>query len=154
MKFQMTALLLCAAIAATTMAGAFQKPVGGQLGRKSFEFDGAWIPVKAELGGQAVAAEQLKPIKLTLDRGAYEVSVNGKVIDRGRVNLVAQTAHPAMNVTGTEGPNKDKTFPAIYELAEDTMTICYNLKGETRPTAFKTEKGTHLYLVTYKREGK
>ena len=34
----------------------------------------------------------------------------------------------------------------------DTLRICYDLSGKSRPAEFKTEKGTQLFLVTYKRE--
>jgi uncharacterized protein (TIGR03067 family) len=57
----------------------------------------------------------------------------------------------AMEVTGTAGPNKGKTFPAIYELIGDTLTVCYDLSGKARPSEFKSKAGTHLFLATYKR---
>ena len=34
-----------------------------------------------------------------------------------------------MTITGTEGPNRGKTFPAIYELKDDTLRICDDLSG-------------------------
>ena len=55
---------------------------------------------------------------------------------------------------GVKGPNKGKTFPAIYELAGDTLRVCYDLSGKKRPTEFKTKADTKLYLVTYKRKKK
>ena len=57
-----------------------------------------------------------------------------------------------MEIKGTDGPNKGKTIPAIYELKDDTMRVCYDLNEKKRPTEFKTKAGTNLYLVTYKRE--
>jgi uncharacterized protein (TIGR03067 family) len=57
-----------------------------------------------------------------------------------------------MDITGNEGPNKGKTFLAIYELKGDTLRICYDLSGQARPTEFKTKKDTRLFLVTYQRE--
>ena len=57
-----------------------------------------------------------------------------------------------MTITGTEGPNQGKTFPAIYELKGDTLRICYDLSGAKRPTEFKSIAGTRLYLVTYNRK--
>ena len=56
-----------------------------------------------------------------------------------------------MTITGTEGPNHGKTFPAIYEIKGDTLRICYDLSGVKRPTEFKSVPGTRLYLVTYSR---
>jgi uncharacterized protein (TIGR03067 family) len=57
-----------------------------------------------------------------------------------------------MDITGTDGPNKGKTILAIYERDGDTLRVCYDLSGKSRPTEFKTETGTQLFLVTYKRE--
>ena len=57
-----------------------------------------------------------------------------------------------MDIKGTEGPNKGKTFLAIYELKDDKLTICYDLSGEARPTEFKTKPDTKLFLVTYERK--
>ena len=56
-----------------------------------------------------------------------------------------------MTVTGTEGPNRGKIFPCIYELQGDTLRICYDLSCAKRPAEFKTAVGTRLYLVTYAR---
>jgi uncharacterized protein (TIGR03067 family) len=56
-----------------------------------------------------------------------------------------------MDITGTDGPNKGKTFPAIYELDGDTLKVCYDLSGKERPKALKTESGTMTFLVIYKR---
>ena len=57
-----------------------------------------------------------------------------------------------MIIVGIDGPNKGRTFPAIYELTEDTLRICYDLSGAKRPTDFKAPAGTKLYLVTYLRK--
>jgi hypothetical protein len=57
-----------------------------------------------------------------------------------------------MDIKGVEGPNKGKTCLAIYELKDDKLTICYDLSGESRPTEFKTQPKTQLFLVTYERE--
>jgi hypothetical protein len=34
----------------------------------------------------------------------------------------------------------------------DTLRICYDLSGKSRPTQFKTKEETQLFLVTYKQE--
>jgi uncharacterized protein (TIGR03067 family) len=57
-----------------------------------------------------------------------------------------------MDVKGTKGPNKGKTFPAIYEVKGDTLRVCYDLDGKERPREFKTEKGKKYFLVTYERD--
>ena len=113
--------------------------------------EGTWLPVEGELGGQRFPDEVLKTIKLTMSDGKYTVKV-GEQIDKGTVKLEPTTKPKAMDITGTEGPNKGKTFLAIYELTGDTLRICYDLAGKKRPTEFKTAKDTQQFLVSYKRE--
>jgi len=113
--------------------------------------DGTWLPNEAELGGQKFPDETLKTLKLTMNDGKYTVKV-GQLIDKGTIKLEPTMKPKAMDIIGAEGPNKGKTFLAIYELTGDTLRICYDLAGKKRPTEFKTVKDTQQFLVSYKRE--
>jgi hypothetical protein len=42
--------------------------------------------------------------------------------------------------------------PAIYELTDTTLRVCYDLSGKARPKEFKTKADTQLFLVKYKRQ--
>jgi uncharacterized protein (TIGR03067 family) len=112
---------------------------------------GSWKPVTAELAGQPMTDTVLKSISLKLDNGKYEASVGGQS-DKGAYTLDSAAKPKGMTITGTAAPNSGKTFPAIYELKDDTLRICYDLSGAKRPTEFKTAAGTQLYLVTYNRK--
>ena len=109
---------------------------------------GNWKPIKAELAGQPMAGEILQTISLKLDQGKYEVFV-GEAPDRGTYTIDSTTSPKSMTVIGTEGPNRGRTFPAIYEIKAGTLRICYDLSGAKRPAEFKSLPGTKLYLVTY-----
>jgi uncharacterized protein (TIGR03067 family) len=113
--------------------------------------DGTWLPETAELGGKMFPDEIRKSIKLVVKDGKYTVTV-GKVVDQGTAKLNPKAKPKEMDVTGTDGPNKGKTFLAIYERDGDTLRVCYDLGGKNRPTEFKTKEGTQLFLVTYKLE--
>jgi uncharacterized protein (TIGR03067 family) len=113
--------------------------------------EGSWAPVKGELGGRPIAEQVLKTISLKLTEGKYEVVADGHP-DSGTYTLDSTTAPKAITVSGTDGPNKGKTFPCIYELHGDSLRICYDLSGRKRPTEFKSLTGTKLYLVTYNRK--
>jgi uncharacterized protein (TIGR03067 family) len=118
---------------------------------KDDTLDGTWLPSAAELGGEKFPDEVRKTIKLVVKDDKYTVTV-GKEVDQGTVKLNTSAKPKEMDITSTEGPNKGKTFPAIYERDGDTLRVCYNLGGKDRPTEFETKKGTQLFLVTYKRE--
>jgi uncharacterized protein (TIGR03067 family) len=108
--------------------------------------EGAWIPVVAELGGKPLPEEYLKDTKLVLTDGRYTY-----MNDQGTYKLIPAEKLKAMDITGAEGPNQGKTLLAIYELTGDTLRICYDLEGKTRPSEFATKTGTQQLLVSYKR---
>jgi uncharacterized protein (TIGR03067 family) len=108
--------------------------------------EGAWIPVVAELGGKTLPEEFLKDTKLVLTDGNYTY-----INDHGTYKLIPSEKLKAMDITGKEGPNQGKTLLAIYELTGDTLRICYDLEGKTRPSEFVTKAGTQQLLVSYKR---
>ena len=118
---------------------------------KGDAIQGTWLPETAELGGKMFPDEVRKTIKLVVKDGKYTVTV-GEKVDKGTVKLNPSAKPRELDITGTDGPNKGKTFPAIYERDGDTLRVCYDLSGKTRPTEFKTREGTKLFLVTYKRE--
>ena len=138
-------LSICLTVAASLTAFAADPPDDAKA------VQGSWTPAKADLGGQPMTEAVLKSISLKLDNGKYEVSVGGNP-DKGTYTLDSTSKPKGMTITGTEGPNHGKTFPAIYELKGDTLRICYDLSGTKRPTEFKSIAGTQLYLVTYKRK--
>jgi RNA polymerase sigma factor (sigma-70 family) len=111
---------------------------------------GTWVPAAAELGGKKLPGEGLKAMRLTLTGDKYTAQVGGQT-DRGTIKLDPARKPKAMDVVGTEGPNKGKTTLAIYELTGDGLRICYDLSGKARPAEFKTKADTQLFLVTYKR---
>jgi uncharacterized protein (TIGR03067 family) len=138
-------LCICLTVGASLNVFAADSPDDGKA------VQGKWKPTKAELAGQPMTDAVLKVISLKLDNGKYEVFV-GDEPDRGTYTVDSTTHPKSMTVTGTDGVNRGKTFPAIYELNGDTLRICYDLSGAKRPTEFKSLAGTKLYLVTYNRK--
>jgi hypothetical protein len=58
-----------------------------------------------------------------------------------------------MTIKSNEGPNKGKTFLAIFEMKDAvSMRVCYDLSGKSFPAEFKAPTGTSLYLVGYRRQ--
>lgn len=112
--------------------------------------EGTWQAQSGEFGGQKFPDEILKATKLEVKAGNYSVTV-GKDNDKGTTKVDSSKSPKEMDITGTDGPNKGKTFLAIYELDGDTLKVCYDLSGKERPKEFKTESGTLTFMVVYKR---
>jgi uncharacterized protein (TIGR03067 family) len=123
----------------------------GGDGKDGDTIQGTWLPATAELGGKALPDEVRKSIMLEVKDGKYTVTTE-KSIDQGTVKLNPAAKPKELDITGTDGPNKGKTILAIYERDGDTLRVCYDLSGKSRPTEFKTREGTQLFLVTYKRQ--
>jgi uncharacterized protein (TIGR03067 family) len=118
----------------------------------STPIDGTWSALAAELGGEYLPDELRKTMRLSLHDGTIDVTLANRP-DKGIV-VIDPTKYPkTMDITWTTGPNKDKQFLAIYETTGDTLKVCYDLSGNSRPTAFMTEKGTKLLLMLYAHEG-
>jgi uncharacterized protein (TIGR03067 family) len=148
-----TLLSICLVVAVSQAAIADEKSDARKAADDQKALQGDWMPVKAELAGQPMPEAVLKTISLKLIKNEYEVLVGDKP-DKGTWTIDAATKPKSMKIVGVKGPNKGKTFPAIYELTGDTLRICYDLSGKKLPTEFKTKADTKLYLVTYKRKKK
>jgi len=136
----------------TIVLSAFSLPLARAGAPAADSLDGTWLPEKAELAGKPWPEEIRKITKLKIDGENYLVTV-GDSPDKGTLKINADANPKQIDVTGVEGPNKGRTFLAIYEQPDgDTLRICYDLSGQGRPTEFKTAAGTKLFLVTYKRE--
>jgi uncharacterized protein (TIGR03067 family) len=112
---------------------------------------GTWLPSSAELAGRKTPEDQLKGMKLVIEDNRYTVTV-GAGKDEGTVKLDSAKSPKTMDITGTKGPNKGKTFLCIYELTGDTLRVCYDLSGKAYPKEFATKPKTALYLVSYERK--
>jgi uncharacterized protein (TIGR03067 family) len=114
------------------------------------DVDGTWKPVSAELAGKPWPKQVLDSMKLILKDDQYTVEVGGNK-DEGTVKRDSSKSPKTMDITGTNGPNKGKTFLVIYELKGEELRVCYDLSGKSRPTEFATKPDTMLFLVTYRR---
>jgi uncharacterized protein (TIGR03067 family) len=113
---------------------------------------GSWVPIQGEFNGKPVGEDVLKAIVLKIQDDKYEVVVSGEEqTDRGTFKLDAKAKPKALTLTSLKGPNEGKTIPAIYEVKDGALRVCYDLSGAERPKEFKTMPFTLLYLLTYQR---
>jgi uncharacterized protein (TIGR03067 family) len=128
------------AFAALVLAGCSNSPPAASLA-------GRWSPVSAELGGHPFALTNFEGGTLQLSESGYEFAG-----DKGTYAILSTTAPAKMDIHGSEGPNAGRTIPAIYSLAGDQLTVCYQLGAGERPLEFTSQGGPMVMLVTYKRQ--
>jgi uncharacterized protein (TIGR03067 family) len=107
---------------------------------------GQWEPVTAELGGQVFPVANFGGAILRLTADAYEFGG-----DKGTYAMVSSTRPARLDIQGVEGPNAGRTIQAIYQLAGEELTVCYQLGPGDRPGDFTSPKGSQVLLVHYRR---
>ena len=119
-----------------------------------FRHDGIWKPKGAMLSGVLLPPPALKAITLTIKDDMYKVTdESDEHSDSGTFTLDTSTTPKRMTIKSTSGPNKGKTFLAIYEVKNaNAFRACYDLSGKEFPTEFKAPKGSERYLVGYRRQ--
>lgn len=114
--------------------------------------DGTWLPVEARVGNQPIDVSELRVARLVLDRGCYQIVDRANhVVDSGDY-LSDDTNKPnCMDIIGVSGPNAGRSMLAIFELADDWLTVCYDLESGVRPMNMEPLADQMLLTITYRR---
>ena len=79
---------------------------------------GVSVPVSAVMGGKSMTTEECKKINAVFHDGKYSVKVGDK-LDKGTYTVDGSKDPKQLTIVGTEGPNKGKTIPAIFDLEKE-----------------------------------
>jgi len=113
------------------------------------KIQGTWKPSEGHLGASAIPKAMLDKMVLTLKGNTY-VYNEGHGDDIGTLKEIPGTVPAGLDILGTKGPNKGKTYYTIYKLEGATLTICYGLDGK-RPKSFESKAKTMSMVITYHR---
>ena len=108
--------------------------------------NGSWTPIRQEINGNDLPAVVFQKQKLVINDSIYTFSAES--VDKGRLKYTSGQ----MDIYGMQGVNTGKHFTAIYKLDNEQLTICYNLKGDTYPSAFETKSKPTLFLSVFKKD--
>lgn len=115
------------------------------------KLQGKWEVTGAEFNGNTITAGDLNDISLTIHGKTFE-STHDAQTDRGAFTVNNARKPLEMDVRAETGNWAGRTVPAIYELAGDTLRICYAVEGTERPKVFTTEQDSGRLTVSYKRK--
>jgi uncharacterized protein (TIGR03067 family) len=114
-------------------------------------YEGTWQVVSLEVDGNKVAEEDAKKFTVINDAdGKWAIEVEGNVT-RGTSEIDPTKKPKTVDLMYTEGQNKGKTQPGIYELGDDTRKVCLAPPGKERPTEFSSTAGSGHILAVLKR---
>jgi RNA polymerase sigma factor (sigma-70 family) len=125
-----------------------------QVGEDREKIQGTWKMVKAEVQGREATDDEIKKGKMIIKGGKLtSVKPDGSSTE-SKITLDPTQTPKTIDLVPQEGPDteKGKTFPGIYKLDGDTLTLCMTGPDMERPKEFKTEAGTMLMLLTLKRQ--
>jgi uncharacterized protein (TIGR03067 family) len=120
---------------------------------KDYEpFQGKWTFVSVVVNGNEQPAAQFEKSVLTVKGNERVIHVGDEVKSRAKYKVDATKTPKTIDIEVLEGSQelKGKTFPGIYELKDDTMTVIFRLQGE-RPGDFTCKPDSGRVLQKFKR---
>jgi uncharacterized protein (TIGR03067 family) len=113
------------------------------------KWQGTWKLVSSTYDGQP----QMADMEWVVEGDHYNIRLNGQLhedpntfkLDAGRKRIdVFHHETPA----GTYGGK----VKGIYQISDDSLTVCYDLTGQQYPESFETKPGSRQVLYQFRRE--
>jgi len=122
-----------------------------ELEKEARKFKGAWTFESSVTGGDELPADHLKMFVVTFEGDKHTVKKGDEVIQVGTQKLDPSKSPKTIDVTMVEGPHKGTVMLGIYEIDGDTLKVCFDPEGKTRPTEFKSPPGSKNFVNVHKR---
>jgi uncharacterized protein (TIGR03067 family) len=125
------------------------EPEGGDLQ----SLQGTWRAIHAEADGSSLPAHLYRDARLVISGCRFSLTNPLPDAEQNVCGSFAidPSARPRrLDVT----PDGGATLREVYELEDDTLTVCYQPAGAAPPTGLGTVPGSGLVLFAYRREGK
>jgi uncharacterized protein (TIGR03067 family) len=111
-----------------------------------------WQLISAETNGKKMPEDQVKQIRVKIERDHHTVTFGDQVVAREvKFTLDPKTEPKSIEDTLSEEPNKGKKIRGIYLLDGDTLTSCVGAIDAPRPTEFSSKPGSGQSLRKFKR---
>lgn len=117
----------------------------------SANIEGIWQIESAELAGEKMPDLVAHKIDVELADGSYTVRFDGEIADRGTYELGSHPVGQAITLHGLVGTNAGRTIPAICQIVDGQLHVCYGLDGIV-PAAFLSTPGAAHFLARYRRK--
>jgi uncharacterized protein (TIGR03067 family) len=115
---------------------------------------GAWEIVSLVEKGTAIPADETKRLELVVAADRLTIKEEGKVVSDYKIKLDTKQKPKSLDMTITDGKDKDKTAPGIYLLDGDSLKICVDEEFKSRPAGFEEKDTKTCSVITLKRKKK
>ena len=119
--------------------------------RDAEKLQGTWTVVSAQSGGKDAPADLIPFQGLSFDKDTYTPIVNGKPGMTGAFHLDAAQKPATIDLVGPEGK---VVQPGIYLFDGDALKLALVGSGQDRPTTLVSTAGSHVVVLTLKRDKK
>lgn len=147
-------LFVALAGAAAGLAAADDKPA--DAAKKELEkLQGTWTTSALTYNGKDYFADGKTGFRFVFKGDVATVEGNDQVkkeYAKLRFKLTPETKPRQLDLTVTDGVQKDAAIEGIYELKDDELKICVKVFGNDRPTEFESPAGSSIALLVLKRE--
>lgn len=129
-----------------SLATAADKP-----GHELVPFQGAWAVESITKSGAAVPDDQAQRLILVVKDNTRVIKDGDELKSKATFTVDSSKNPKHMDITVSDGPLAGKTYRGIYELKEDTLTICLALEGDKRPDDLTAKEGSGRLLQVFKK---
>src|SRR5437773_8255635 len=114
-------------------------------------FQGTWTVEGWEESGKALAAADLKKRGVFFGGNIFVLRRDGKLYQAGAAQIDPGKSPRTINLSVKEGEGKDGVMLGIYSLEGNTLKLCFDPEGQTRPEDFKPEAKAGFTLITLRK---
>jgi uncharacterized protein (TIGR03067 family) len=111
------------------------------------KIQGTWKFTAQEMAGKAAPKEMLAKMTITFSGDKFTVRDGDKVMQAGTHKFNPDKKPGEVDAKVTEGESKGSTMLGIYELKGNTMKVCFDPEGKSRPTSFTAKGGQFSAMV-------
>lgn len=144
MRIALRGVLLLSVVVFAASSGADEKDKKADKVNKGLkELEGTYKLVHAERDGKTAEKALIETVTIVIrgDEFTLAFSPNDKKV--AKIQVMPDAKPSTIDLTPQDGPEKGKTFPGIYKLDKDILTLAFSEKGE-RPKEFKSDNEVML----------
>jgi uncharacterized protein (TIGR03067 family) len=113
--------------------------------------EGTWTITSVVRNDNPLPEDMLKDAQFVFQGEGFAQKLGDKTLAKGTFRLDPGKKPATIDLTMSEGEDKDKTILGIYQLEDDVLRICGAGPGHERPTEFAAKDGSGYTLITCKR---